>query len=90
MPSDDEPRERLERGRTGSSEPPSSIEDLESVRVHPDPRADLGYETTDWERIAAADGSDQLVFLPAEEEMLLQDAFIIATDSDLRDLEETR
>lgn len=86
MSSDDETRERLAGSRTGSSEPPTDIEEIRSVRAHPDPQADLGYEATDWERISSADASGQLVFLPAEEEMLLRDAFVIVEESDLRDL----
>lgn len=90
MSSDDKSREQLAGGRKGSSETPTDIEELRSVRAHPDPRADLGYEATEWERITSADSSGQLVFLPAEEEMLLRDAFVIVQESDLQDLRTMR
>lgn len=90
MSSDDDTRERLARGRTVSSDPPTDIEELQSVRAHPDPREDLGYDTRDWERISSADDSDQLVFLPDEEEMLLRDAFVIVPESDMQDLRTMR
>ena len=99
MPSDDDQRERLTGWRTDSTEPPDSIEEIAGARAHPDPRTDLGYEAIEWEQFSAADDSDQLVFLPAEEEMLLQDAFVIVAESlpelivaesDLQDLDAIR
>lgn len=86
MPRDDKPPNGLTREQTGSANVSNDLEELRTGRAHPDPRADLGYEATDWERISTADASDQLVFLPAEEEMLLRDAFLIVPESDLCDL----
>lgn len=87
MSSDDDTSEPLERSRDRTTDgPPPDREEIESLATDPDPYRDLGYQTTDWQRISAADGSDQLVFLPADEEQLLEDAFIIVPESDLRDL----
>ena len=88
MATDDEPPESLAQSRTDAEnvDPPTSLSDLESLPTDPDLGRDLGYEIDNWERITSADRRNQLVFLPAEEEMLLQDAFIIVEEEDLCDL----
>ena len=92
MARDDEPTERLASGRAGRTDAqyPTSIEELESLPADPDPKRNLGYETTEWERFGTADNSGQLVFLPSEEEMLRRDAFVIVDQDDLTDLRTIR
>jgi len=47
----------------------------------PDLEEDLGYRIVDWEVIRAReDDSGRLMFLPADEEMLRDDAFILADE----------
>jgi len=47
----------------------------------PDIEEDLGYRIVDWEVIRARDDdSGRLMFLPADEEMLRDDAFILADE----------
>jgi hypothetical protein len=54
-----------------------SAEDWEAVPTHPDPERDLGYEMLDWDVVRASNGSDRLIFLPQDDDMLKDDAFII-------------
>jgi len=58
--------------------------DWEDVSTDPDPQV-LGYEREQWERISAAN-SDQIVFLPSNEEDIADDAFVVLDESDLTDL----
>ena len=55
-----------------------------------DPNGELGYDLADWDVITPADSSDQLIFLPTEEEILKEDAFIIADEESVRDLDEQK
>lgn len=61
----------------------SQWEDLPS---DPDIRADFGYEIARWETIDTATDSNQLIFMPQNEELLKDDAFIVANEEDLCDL----
>lgn len=58
--------------------------DWTEVPADPDPE-ELGYERSEWERIAAPD-DDQVIFLPGNEEDLEDDAFLVLEDGDLCDL----
>ncbi|WP_458205201.1 hypothetical protein [Haladaptatus sp. NG-SE-30] len=51
----------------------------ERVPSDPDLEGDLGYEIDEWEVIRAKkNGTGHLMFLPKDEEMLRDDAFILA------------
>jgi hypothetical protein len=57
----------------------------------PDPAQDLGYEIDDWERIAAhQEDSEKFLYLPEDEELLREEAFIVITPEDLVELEANR
>lgn len=58
----------------------------EDIPSDPDIRADFGYEVTRWETIDTATDSDQLIFMPQNEELIKEDAFIVAKAEDLCDL----
>ena len=56
-------------------------EDWERLRMDPDPEADLGYESSEWDVLSVETGGrNQRLFLPADEEMLRDDAFILADE----------
>ena len=63
--------------------------DWETLPMDPDPEEDLGYEPLEWDVVSAENnGRDQLLFLPADEDALRNEAFIVAeTDAvcDVRD-----
>lgn len=63
-------------------------EDWEAVPSDPDAGADLGYDLCDWERIDTKDGSEQVMFLPDDEEALKDEAFVVATRDCLASLGE--
>lgn len=50
----------------------------ESVPTDPDPERDLGYRMLEWDVVRASNGSDRLIFLPQDDDLLRGDAFIIA------------
>lgn len=54
----------------------------ERVPLDPDLERDLGYRLTDWEPITTANDDGQLVYLPSEEDLLRQDAFIVVARED--------
>jgi hypothetical protein len=71
-----------------SKNAPSGAERWESVPRDPDPE-DLGYRTDDWEVIRAKkDGRGHLMFLPECEEMLRDEAFVVADAASVCDLDE--
>ncbi|MFC7045396.1 hypothetical protein ACFQH6_08250 [Halobacteriaceae archaeon GCM10025711] len=54
----------------------------------PNPERDLGYEMVDWDVVRARkNGSEHLMFLPADEEMIRGEAFIVVHPDDVVDLE---
>lgn len=57
-----------------------------------DPEAsDLGYELADWERIRATGAdSDKFLYLPEDEELLRDEAFIVAAPDDVENLVDNR
>lgn len=63
-----------------------SREDWETLSSDPDLQADLGYEITAWETIETATDSDQLIYMPQDEELLRDDTFIVANEDVLCDL----
>jgi hypothetical protein len=56
----------------------------------PDPQQNLGYELSDWEVLSPSRGSGQVVFLPEDEELLREEAFVIADRSTLCSLDQRR
>lgn len=77
MTSDD----RRADGQLSTTERDDAVE-WERVPLDPDLEGDLGYRITDWEPITTANDDDQLVYLPAEEDLLRQDAFIVVARED--------
>ena len=69
----------------------TSREDWEQLRTDPDPESDLGYQSHDWEVLSvdAEDGARQL-FLPADEDQLRDDAFIVAGEMAVCDVQDCR
>lgn len=70
---------------------PASRTDWERLPADPEAR-DLGYPQLDLEvvRAPARDGSGQLLFLPKDEDMLKDDAFIVADGAVVCDLDRYR
>jgi hypothetical protein len=54
--------------------------------VDPDPVRDLGYELVDLEVVQTRDGSGRYMVLPGDEELLTDDAFIVASSSAICDV----
>jgi len=60
----------------------SAYSDWESLSADPDPQTDLGYTDTEWDVIRTTQkGGSHLLFLPQDEGLLKQEAFVIATES---------
>lgn len=55
--------------------------DWEAVPTDPDPERDLGYRMLDWDVVRTSNGSENLIFLPKDDDMLRDDAFIIVDPS---------
>lgn len=52
---------------------------------------DLGYELDDWERIRApGDESDQYLYLPGDEELLRDEAFVVVAPEGVENLVDNR
>ncbi|WP_340101299.1 hypothetical protein [Salinibaculum salinum] len=60
------------------------------VPTDPDLRRNLDYKLRDWEVLRPSDESDQVVFLPEDEELLRSEAFVIAEQDGLCSLEQRR
>jgi hypothetical protein len=61
--------------------------DWESLAADPDVEQDLGYDLDEWEAIEARTAeSDCLMFLPTDEELLREDAFVVAATGDVCNL----
>ncbi|GEM_PF-232734 len=54
----------------------------------PDPQKDLGYAGANWETVETLDNSNQIIFMPEDEELLKDDAFIVADEDVPCDLAE--
>lgn len=64
-------------------------EDWETLPMDPDPEEDLGYEPLEWDVVSAqSNNRDQLLFLPADEDALRNDAFIVADESAVCDVDD--
>ena len=63
----------------------------ETVPMDPDPEDDLGYDPLEWDVVSTdTAGREQLLFLPADEDALRSDAFIVADESDVADVIQNR
>jgi hypothetical protein len=61
----------------------------ETVPMDPDPEDDLGYDPLEWDVVSTdTAGREQLLFLPADEDALHEDAFIVADADAVCDLVE--
>lgn len=60
--------------------------DWEKLASNPDFETDFGYRVSEWESFETADNSDQVMFLPADESLIEEDAFIVAEAGTLCDL----
>ncbi|MFC6873712.1 hypothetical protein [Halobellus marinus] len=57
----------------------------------PESNQDLGYHLDDWERIRARDADEEkYLYLPEDEELLRQEAFIIVPPDGVCDLDDHR
>lgn len=65
-----------------------SRSDWERLAADPDPVQDLGYDPVDWDVVEANNTSGQLIFLPQEDELLKDDAFIVAEPASVCDVRE--
>ncbi len=67
---------------------PVTRAEWEQLPADPDPERNLGYELVDWEEFTALDGTDQVMFLPSDEDVLREDAFVVAEREAVCDLED--
>lgn len=59
--------------------------------VNPESNRDLGYHLDDWERIRARDvDAEKYLYLPEDEELLREEAFLVVHPDDVCDLDEHR
>lgn len=58
----------------------------ESLASNPEDSADLGYEIAEWEQFETLDNTDQVMFLPTNEEELKDAAFVVADSANIVDL----
>ncbi len=69
----------------------ASYSDWESLSADPDPQSDLGYVETEWDVIRTTQKrGSHLLFLPQDETLLRQEAFVIATESAVVDIADHR
>lgn len=67
---------------------PLTRAEWEQLPADPDPERNLGYRPLDWEQFTALDGTDQVMYLPADEAVLREDAFVVADQEAVCDLED--
>lgn len=65
-----------------------SLNDWEELKPNPEPGPDLGYRVDDWEQFETSDTSNQIIYLPSDESLIKEDAFIVAQETILCDLGE--
>lgn len=56
------------------------------VSVDPDVEKDLGYRLSEWNAIRHRDDVERVVFLPEDEDLLHDDAYIVVVEDALCDL----
>lgn len=65
---------------------PFTREEWERLDSDPDPEEALGYEFCEWEKFGTLDGSEAIMFLPGDENLLREDSFVVADKDDVVDL----
>jgi hypothetical protein len=61
-------------------------EEWEMLSSDPKWKENLGYEICEWEEFATLDDSDMLMYLPTDERVLREDAFVVAAENAVVDL----
>lgn len=81
-------REAVKRGQNESPDVADTPtrEEWESLASDPKLKEDFGYEFGEWEEFATLDDSDTLMFLPSDEEVLREDAFVVVDEGTMIDL----
>lgn len=75
--------------RTADSQATQAMTRTEWTRLpaNPDVERDLGYQLVDWNVVGTGpDGDGQYVFLPKNDELLRDDAFIVADEQSVCDV----
>jgi len=78
-------RELSKRARSERAGPTSRSE-WEALASNPDPEEDLGYAVHDWEEYQTADGNEQLIYLPSDESLIEDAAYLVVDEAILCDL----
>lgn len=63
-------------------------EEWEELSSDPDMEDDLGYRFAEWEEYSTVDGSETLMYLPGDESLLRDDAYVVAPEEAVKDLGE--
>ena len=74
--------------RSASSRGPITRQDWEQLPADPDPERDLGYRIEHWDTFRANDDGDSVMFLPSDESLLKTDAFVVADENSVCDVNE--
>jgi hypothetical protein len=69
-----------------TDEPGLTREEWEHLPADPKLEGDFGYRLGEWEEYSTLDGSEALMFLPNDEDLLREDAFVVADEESLADL----
>ena len=64
--------------REREADPSPTASDLETLDADPDLDADLGYEMIELDVVRTKNGSGDVLLLPADEDLLKEDAFIVS------------
>lgn len=67
---------------------PVTRQDWEQLPADPDPEDDLGYRIEHWDTFRANDDGDSVMFLPSDESLLKTDAFVVADENSVCDVNE--
>jgi hypothetical protein len=75
-------------GQTGSQGdgPAFTRAEWNDLTSDPDLSRDLDYRVSAWEQFRTLDGSNQMMFLPEDEELLREDAFLVVDEASVVDL----
>jgi hypothetical protein len=65
-----------------------SRSDWERLSADPDPEQDLGYRLADWDVVESNNTANHLIFLPKDDDLLKDDAFIVADPESVCDVRE--
>jgi len=77
-------------GSDGSMVEPLAETEWATAPADPDTRENLGYELRDWEVLTPSRESDQVVFLPEDESLLREEAFLIVSRESVCSLDQRR